>query len=91
MVNRFYCYLKYDKTKDFIVDLDDICKWLGFSSKYNSLRTLEKIECKTGQVLCVWDTIAKAAEDENFSAAKMSRSIKNKVIFNDDYYYKSII
>ena len=54
-------------------------------------KKVEKIECKTGQVLCVWDTIAKAAEDENFSAAKMSRSIKNKVVFNDDYYYKSII
>lgn len=53
-------------------------------------KQVQKIECKTDQVLCIWDTIAKAASDENFSPAKMSRSIKNKTIFNDDYYYKSI-
>ena len=50
-------------------------------------KKVEKIEFNTGQVLCIWDTIAKAAEDENMSAAKMSRSIKNNVMFND-YYYK---
>jgi hypothetical protein len=33
------------------------------------------------------DTIAKAAESENMCAAKMSRSIKNAIIFNNDYYY----
>jgi hypothetical protein len=32
----------------------------------------------------------KSAEDENMSPAKMSRSIKNKVIFNNDYYYKVV-
>jgi len=34
-----------------------------------------------------WDTIAKAAEAEKMSAAKMSRSIKNKTVFDNDYYY----
>jgi len=53
-------------------------------------KKVEKIECNTEQVLCIWDTIAKAAEDENISAAKMSRSIKNKIIFNNDYYYRTI-
>lgn len=51
-------------------------------------KKVEKIEYKTGQILCKWDTIAKAAEDEKISPAKMSRNIKNKVIFNEDYYYK---
>ena len=50
-------------------------------------KKVEKIEINTGQVLCIWDTISKAAEDENMSAAKMSRNIKNKVMFSD-YYYK---
>jgi hypothetical protein len=54
-------------------------------------KKVEKIECKTGQVLCVWSSIAKAAEDENISAAKMSRSIKNNVIFNNDYYYNKSV
>ncbi len=41
-VSSFYCYLNYDKNLDFIVDLDDIWKWLGFQQKYNALRMLEK-------------------------------------------------
>jgi cell division septum initiation protein DivIVA len=32
-VSSFYCYLNYDKTTDFVVDLDDVWKWLGFSQK----------------------------------------------------------
>ena len=46
-----------------------------------------KIDIKSRQVLNTWDTIAKAAEQEQISAAKMSRSVKNKVVFNEDYYY----
>ena len=51
-------------------------------------KKVEKIEYKTGQVICIWDTIAKASVAENISATKMSISIKNKIIYNDDYYYK---
>jgi hypothetical protein len=54
-------------------------------------KKVEKIECTTEQILCIWDTIAKAAECENISAAKMSRSIKNKIIFNNDYYYRNFV
>ena len=32
----------YDKNIDFVVDLDNIWKWLGFSTKQNSERVLEK-------------------------------------------------
>jgi hypothetical protein len=46
-----------------------------------------KREAKTNELLGTWDTIAKAAESENMSAAKMSRSVKNQTVFNDDYYY----
>jgi len=38
-------------------------------------------------LLAKWETIAKAAESEKISAAKMSRSIKAKTVFNNDYYY----
>ena len=41
-VSSFYCYLNYDKNNDFVVDLDDIWKWLGFQQKYNAVRMLEK-------------------------------------------------
>jgi len=52
--------------------------------------TGKKVEkrSKNGDLLLgTWETIAKAAEVEKMCAAKMSRSIKNKVLFNDDYYY----
>jgi prophage antirepressor-like protein len=41
---------------------------------------------KTNFLLTKWDTIAKAAESENVSNAKMSRYIKNKTEVNDYYY-----
>jgi hypothetical protein len=41
-VGSFYCYLKYDKNKDFVIDLDDVWKWLGFNQKIDSKRLLEK-------------------------------------------------
>jgi predicted GIY-YIG superfamily endonuclease len=41
-ISSFYCYLNYDKTKDFVVDLDNIWKWLGFSSKQNAIKLLER-------------------------------------------------
>jgi hypothetical protein len=36
--------------------------------------------------LATWDTIVKASEAENMSAAKMSRCVKNKNTINDYYY-----
>ena len=38
----FYCYLKYDYKNDFVIDLDNVWKWLGFSQKYNAKCLLEK-------------------------------------------------
>ena len=41
-LSSFYCYLKYDSKNDFIIDLDNIWQWLGFSQKVNAKRVLEK-------------------------------------------------
>ena len=41
-VSSFYCYLNYDKNIDFVVDLDDIWRWLGFNQKVKALSLLEK-------------------------------------------------
>jgi hypothetical protein len=40
-VSSFYCYLNYDKKNDFIVDLDNIWKWLGFNQKVKAKILLE--------------------------------------------------
>jgi hypothetical protein len=41
-LSSFYCYLKYNPTNDFVIDLDDIWKWLGFSQKVRAKELLEK-------------------------------------------------
>jgi hypothetical protein len=45
-----------------------------------------KREKETNQLLSTWDSIAKAAEFEGISSAKMSRCVKNKIIINDYFY-----
>ena len=37
-LSNFYCYLKYDKVNDFVIDVDDIWEWLGFTTKGNAKR-----------------------------------------------------
>jgi hypothetical protein len=41
-ITSFYCYLNYNSNTDFVIDLDDIWKWLGFQYKVNAKRLLEK-------------------------------------------------
>ena len=40
-IASFYTYLNYDKTADFIVDIDYIWKWLGFNRKFNATSCLK--------------------------------------------------
>ena len=41
-VASFYCFLNCDKKNDFIIDLDNVWKWLGFSSKHKAKELLNK-------------------------------------------------
>jgi hypothetical protein len=41
-VTSFYCYLNYNQKTDFVIDLDNIWKWLGFQQKVNAKNLLEK-------------------------------------------------
>jgi len=41
-VTSFYCYLNCDEKNDFVVDLDNVWKWLGFSVKIKAKTLLEK-------------------------------------------------
>jgi len=41
-VASFYCFLNCDKKNDFVIDLDNVWKWLGFNQKYNAKRLLEQ-------------------------------------------------
>ena len=41
-VASFYCYLKHDTRKDFVIDLDNVWRWLGFATKQKAKDLLEK-------------------------------------------------
>ena len=41
-IASFYSFLNYHKTDDYIVDLDNIWQWLGFSQKIKAKELLEK-------------------------------------------------
>lgn len=41
-LSNFFCYLQHDATADFVIELDSIWKWLGFSRKDACKRVLEK-------------------------------------------------
>ena len=41
-VSSFYCYLNYDEYTDYVVDLDNIWQWLGYSQKVRAKEIVEK-------------------------------------------------
>jgi hypothetical protein len=41
-VASFYCYLNYHPTNDFVVDLDNVWRWLDFNQKIRAKELLEK-------------------------------------------------
>jgi prophage antirepressor-like protein len=52
-------------------------------------KRVEKRLLENNELIGTWETIAKAAVSEHICAAKMSRSIKQKTIFNNEYYYQT--
>ncbi len=41
-ISSFYCYLNYDDKTDFVIDLDNVWKWVGFSQKARAKELIEK-------------------------------------------------
>jgi hypothetical protein len=60
------------------------------SMRSATAKTVEKVDILSNEVVDSWSTIAKAAQVENIPSAKLSRMCKNKVVVNDNYYYRSI-
>ena len=40
-LSSFYCYLKYNNKTDFVIDLDNVWKWLDFNQKVKAKVLLE--------------------------------------------------
>jgi len=71
-VASFYCFLNYDTKKDFVIDFDNVWKWLGFSRKDNAKRLLEKFFTKDidYQVSKAAPSIGGAAFEESKSPSR---------------------
>ena len=69
-VSSFYCYLNYNQKHDFVIDLDHVWKWMGFSQKVNAKTLLEKQFIK--------DSDYKIFAPEGSGAKKESRGGHNK-------------
>ena len=91
-VSSFYCYLNYDKNIDFVIDLDNVWKWLGFSQKNNAITLLEKnfnidIDYKKSAFV-----ITKALLDcENISLESSEEFLEDKKVKKNGGQNKQII
>ncbi len=63
-LSSFYCYLTYDSTNDYVIDLNDIWKWLEFSSKHKAKELLEKYFTKDIDYLISKDLSNKSDKTE---------------------------
>lgn len=41
-LSSFYCYVNYDDKSEFVIDLDNVWQWIGFSQKISAKLLLEK-------------------------------------------------
>jgi hypothetical protein len=80
-LSSFYCYLKYDKINDFIIDLDDVWKWLGFSKKYHAKYLLEKQFIIDKDYKCLLPKVLYQTTEHNNS---LYHEVKQKIIVDDD-------
>ena len=81
-VASFYSFLNYDSKKDFVIDLDNAWKWVGFGQKVNAKRLLEKnfsIDKDYKKVLC------QAAKQTNNTNGGHNREI---IMLNIDTFKK---
>lgn len=80
-LSSFYCYINCDQLNDFVIDLDKIWKWMGFSSKFNAKHMIEKnfIEEKNYKKLS-YDTLSENFASEGSEAKKNGRGGHNKEI-----------
>jgi hypothetical protein len=76
----FYCYLNHDAKKDFVVDLDDVWKWLGFARKDHCKRLLEKHFTK--------DNCYKILIPPNGGAKSHGGSVKESILMNVNTFKK---
>ena len=84
-LSNFYCYLKYDKVNDFIIDVDNIWEWLGFTNKGNAKKTIEKFFIIEKDYK-IW---LRSNENQTFDSENMMEIEEEDNILNDEKSKKS--
>ena len=90
-LSSFYCYLQYDYKTDYVIDLDNIWSWLGFSQKYNAKYLLQKnFTIKVDYIIIAPEGVAKIIAPEPSGAKKTPRGGHNKetIMLNVDTFKK---
>jgi hypothetical protein len=83
-IASFYSYLNYHKTDDYIVDLDNIWQWLGFTNKANAKKLLLKYFLQNKDYKILLDASIKQKIikiNTNMSASQLGETVskvKNK-------------
>uniref|UniRef100_A0A6C0HWB0 MSV199 domain-containing protein n=1 Tax=viral metagenome TaxID=1070528 RepID=A0A6C0HWB0_9ZZZZ len=83
-VSSFYCYLNYDKNLDFVVDLDNIWKWLGFSTKQMAKLLLEKhFKIDIDYKPALGDSKASLDQENLDQASVLTNLVNHKISLNN--------
>jgi hypothetical protein len=77
---NFFCYLNYDTKTEFVISLEDVWKWTGFSRKDPAKRLLEK--CLTINIDYIVKNSAPPncgtlSKEENIDTASLNEESKN--------------
>lgn len=90
-LSSFYCFLKYDPKNDFVIDLENVWKWLDFSSKHKSKDLLKKnfIENKDYKIL-LYQAGEQTIYNDNVNEKISTRGGHNKefIMLNVDTFKK---
>ena len=83
-LSSFYCYLKYDKLNDFVIDLDDIWEWLGFIKKSNAKRLIKKLFIVDEDFKCLLLRTEKQKFDSEFMNSEPKENIQDETKLLED-------
>lgn len=76
-IANFYCYLNYDTKKDFIIDLDNVWKWIGFERKGKAKELLvNNFKENEDYIVKNFDTVCAVSKNTNEVFASPSREAK---------------
>jgi phage anti-repressor protein len=76
-VASFYTYLNYNSKTDFVIDLDNVWKWIGFSRKDPAKRTLEKHFTKDIDYKIVFHQVVENLQEENLGGRPNEQILLN--------------